>query len=272
MTVTLPDVAVAASNSLIDLAARVQAEHRAVSAALQDSVRHAILAGELLIEAKAQLDHGQWLPWLRDHCEIADRTARLYMRVAKNRAEIEAQIGNGVADLSLNEAAALLMLSSDVRKLLNFSKQAEGLSGEALIDFCIANDVAVITTPDYNPFHGRSEAEKLEWLAFGLFLAHFAGWTPDGAGQHVEWLLQHSFQNVDELLGPTGDRWRDAIGMRHPGQQFRAEWPAFRDAHGHATLADLEEELRGLQARFDKDLAMKLVRQRQRHGKGTRRS
>jgi hypothetical protein len=86
-----------------------------VSAALRDSVRHAIAAGELLIEAKEQLAHGRWLPWLRDQCTISERTAQLYMRVVKNRAEIEAQIRNGVADLSLNEVAALLMLSSDVR-------------------------------------------------------------------------------------------------------------------------------------------------------------
>ena len=32
--------------------------------------------------------HGEWMPWLEEHCKISDRTARLYMRVAKNRAEI----------------------------------------------------------------------------------------------------------------------------------------------------------------------------------------
>ena len=47
------------SNSLPDLAARIRNEHEAVSSALKDSVRHAIAAGELLIEAKAQLKHGQ---------------------------------------------------------------------------------------------------------------------------------------------------------------------------------------------------------------------
>ena len=36
---------------------------------------------------------------------------------------IEAQMRNGVADLSLNEAAAMLMLSSDVRKLLSFARR-----------------------------------------------------------------------------------------------------------------------------------------------------
>jgi Protein of unknown function (DUF3102) len=114
------------SNSLADLAARIKVEHTAVDAALKDSLRHALAAGDLLIEAKTLVSHGQWLPWLRDHCEISERTAQLYMRCAKNRAEIEHQIRNDVADLTLSEAAALLALSSDVRKLLSFVKEIEG--------------------------------------------------------------------------------------------------------------------------------------------------
>ena len=45
-------------------------------------MRHAIEAGALLLEAKEQLKHGQWLPWLKDHCTISERTAQLYMRTA----------------------------------------------------------------------------------------------------------------------------------------------------------------------------------------------
>src|SRR4029077_15336972 len=94
---------IARSNSLVDLAAKVKAEHTAVDAALKESVAHAIKAGELLIEAKALLKHGQWLPWLAEHCSISDRSAQLYMRIAKNREMVEAQIRNGAADLSLNQ-------------------------------------------------------------------------------------------------------------------------------------------------------------------------
>jgi hypothetical protein len=47
--------ALAGDNSLPDLAARIRAEHEAVSTALKESVRHAITAGELLVEAKGQL-------------------------------------------------------------------------------------------------------------------------------------------------------------------------------------------------------------------------
>jgi hypothetical protein len=257
--------ALAGDNSLPDLAARIRAEHEAVSTALKESVRHAITAGELLVEAKGQLGHGRWLPWLRDHCTISERTAQLYMRVAKNRAEIENQMRNGVADLSLNEVAALLMLSSDVRALLSFAKQTDGLSGEALVEFCIANNVAVIKSPGYNPFAGRSEVETLEWLVFTLFLscdraAGRSGFDPDDAWAHVEYLLQRPFQNVAEWLGPAGDEWRRTWSGNHqPTEQFKTGWAAFRDAHAHATLADVEAEHKALCARFREDKAAGVI-------------
>src|SRR5262245_5139507 len=125
-------------NSLADLAARIKAEHTAVADSLNESVKHAIAAGELLLEAKEKVKHGQWLPWLRDNCSLSKPTAQLYMRVAKNRAKAEAQMRNGVADLSLNEAAALLMMSSDLRKLFQFIRDWEHLSGDDLVERCIA--------------------------------------------------------------------------------------------------------------------------------------
>jgi hypothetical protein len=202
---------------------------------------------------------GNGCSWLRDHCSISERTAQLYMRVGKNRDEIEGQMRNGVADLSLNEAAALLMLSSDVRKLMDFAKGAEGLSGEAFVDFCIANNVAVYHDQNYDPFAGRSEAEKLEWLLFIMFLsydgeAHRSGYAPDDAAAHVEYLLQRPFQNVDEWLGPEGDKWR-RISRYRLTEGMKAAWAAFRDAHRGATFADLEAEHKALRARFEKDQA-----------------
>jgi Protein of unknown function (DUF3102) len=247
----------ALSNSLTTLAGRIRAEHEAVSTALKESVRHAIEAGELLIEAKDQLKHGRWLPWLADHCTISDRTAQLYMRVAKNRTEVENQMRSGVADLSLNEAVALLMLSSDVRKLLAFAKTAESLSREGLVDFCIANDVGVIRDSGYDPFHGRSEAEKIEWMVFTIFLTRDAdadrgGWEPEGAQDHVEYLLQRPFQNVDEWMGSEGDEWRRRCGVKwyQPTDGMKAAWATFRDAHRGLSVADVTAEAEAAEARF----------------------
>jgi hypothetical protein len=147
-----------------------------------------------------------------------------------------------------------------VRKLLNFAKQAEGLSGEALIEFCIANNVGVIKDTGYNPFAGRSEAENLEWLVFTLFLScdEAAGrgvFGPEDAWSHVEYLLQRPFQNIDEWLGPPGDEWRAIYGIRQPPEQFKTDWAAFRDAHRYDTLADVEAEHLALCTRFREDKA-----------------
>jgi Protein of unknown function (DUF3102) len=95
------------SNSLAELAARINTEHLAASRALKQGAEHAMNAGDLLIEAKVKVPHGQWLPWLAKHCDISERTAQLYMRLARARPEIEAK-AQRVADLSLRGAVAAL--------------------------------------------------------------------------------------------------------------------------------------------------------------------
>jgi len=89
------------TSTLDDLAARIRAEHEAFISTLRSSLEHAISAGEMLIEAKARLKHGQWLPWLKD--VMPERTASHYMRLARSKNEI----GN-VADLSVRGAVKLL--------------------------------------------------------------------------------------------------------------------------------------------------------------------
>jgi len=74
----------AGDNSLPDLAARILAEHEAAEAANKRGLTHAINAGRLLIEAKAKLTHGRWLPWLSEHCRVPERTAQAYMQVARS--------------------------------------------------------------------------------------------------------------------------------------------------------------------------------------------
>ncbi len=61
------------------LAAKIREHHKAVGAAIV----HAIKAGQLLLEAKRKVGHGNWLPWLEANCEMSERTAQNYMRIAK---------------------------------------------------------------------------------------------------------------------------------------------------------------------------------------------
>jgi hypothetical protein len=93
------------SNSLTDLAARIRTEHETIRRIMENAVQRALTTGDMLLEAKEQLEHGQWMPWLRDHCGMPQRTANLYMRLAKGREVIEA---SDIAGLTLNAAARLL--------------------------------------------------------------------------------------------------------------------------------------------------------------------
>jgi Protein of unknown function (DUF3102) len=124
------------SNSLADLAARIKAEHQTINTALKNIVRHAILAGELLIEAKKQFTkHGEWLPWLSKYCSLTERTAQRYMRVARNKAVIESKSDMAVSDLTLNGALALLTdrrPAADIdRRLLEGVIESDSTSEEA---------------------------------------------------------------------------------------------------------------------------------------------
>jgi Protein of unknown function (DUF3102) len=240
---------VSTSNSLADLAHRIKEEHGAAAASLGDAVRHAIAAGELLIEAKGQVPHGQWLLWLKDHCSLSERTCQFYMRLAKNRAEIEKTNAQSIADsdLTLNEAAALLALSSDVRKLLEFVKETEGLSGEELVKASLDAEVGMIRSPGYDPFHGRSEEEQREWLLFIVFLGK--SWmSVESAESHIEWLLPRPFQNVAEWMGAEGEKCRKIWGMRPIPEAIAKAWPAFLIGHESSSRAEIIAELDALRA------------------------
>lgn len=115
MSDNLPEIKVMPSVSdLPTLAKRINEEHAAVTLAITEGLQHAMTAGDLLLEAKAKVKHGQWLPWLRENCAISERTAQLYMRVARERPMLEMKSAT-VADLTLRGAADELATPVDNR-------------------------------------------------------------------------------------------------------------------------------------------------------------
>ncbi len=74
-----------------ELAREINTEHGHVEAHKRNTIQHAILCGELLLEMKRRVGHGNWLAWVGEHFEASERTARNYMEIAKSAA---------VADLS----------------------------------------------------------------------------------------------------------------------------------------------------------------------------
>jgi len=73
---------------LSEVAQEINQETSSADESWRDALGHAIHSGELLIEAKGLVEHGEWLPWLEANFSGSDPTARLYMRFAANRQQI----------------------------------------------------------------------------------------------------------------------------------------------------------------------------------------
>ena len=91
------------ADPLADLATRIKSLHAQVLDAGKNVVRKAIEAGVALIEAKRQVGHGNWLKWLKENCELSERTAEVYMECARNRQKLEAIIA-AAANMTLAQA------------------------------------------------------------------------------------------------------------------------------------------------------------------------
>lgn len=93
---------------LADLAGRINAEHEAAHVAARSAIEHAIECGRLLSEAKGQLGHGRWLPWVDGNLAFGARQAQKYMRVAEHADAVLAANANSGSRLSINDALKLL--------------------------------------------------------------------------------------------------------------------------------------------------------------------
>jgi 16S rRNA G966 N2-methylase RsmD len=94
------------AKSLEVLAAEIRAEHQAFLRSARTTLEHGIRCGELLTQAKRQLRHGGWLPWLEREFgdSLSVRTAQEYMRVFRHRDELRAKYA---ANAHLGMRAAL---------------------------------------------------------------------------------------------------------------------------------------------------------------------
>ena len=79
--------------------------------------------GKRLLEAKAQLGHGEWLPWLREKVDISERRAQDFMRIAREYSK-----SAEIADLGASKALALLALPESERE--RFAGERHLVDGE----------------------------------------------------------------------------------------------------------------------------------------------
>ncbi len=63
--------------------------HTTVLQQVKQTLEIAIRIGELLIEQKHELEHGQFVPWLKSNLPFSVKTAQNYMKVYRNREELK---------------------------------------------------------------------------------------------------------------------------------------------------------------------------------------
>ena len=78
------------TDALVQYSSGINEEHRLAFRCARDAVEHAKAAGELLLQAKQEIKHGEWISWLEANCEVSPRVAQSYMRIAENWTAIQA--------------------------------------------------------------------------------------------------------------------------------------------------------------------------------------
>ncbi len=85
-----------------ELGQRINEYHTLAAKHAGQAVEAARQAGELLVQAKRNAGHGNWLQWLADNVHFSERTAQAYMRVAKQLPKLTNENRSSVADLTLS--------------------------------------------------------------------------------------------------------------------------------------------------------------------------
>lgn len=79
----------------LTMEAEINAEHQLARESASSAVQHAIRCGQLLVEQKSRLEHGEFGEWIAEHCDFEQSTATRYMKAAR-------QIATGVAISNLS--------------------------------------------------------------------------------------------------------------------------------------------------------------------------
>lgn len=154
-------------STLPELARTINRAQANVENLLNEAVENAVIAGQALIEAKAQVKHGEWQDWISENCSIADRTARSYMRLARELPKLDYEKRQSVAVLPLRDAIAALAnpkpdpdpLYCEAMRLIDDVKEwaAKGFPGASLEDLA---RIAGNHEPEKNAAKIRMRAER----------------------------------------------------------------------------------------------------------------
>jgi Protein of unknown function (DUF3102) len=244
--------------ALPDLAQAIDREHAAAIGSARCAIEHAVECGRLLIQAKAQVAHGEWLPWIEANTTVHPRTAQVYMRLARELPKLSEANANRVAHLTIREAivavsqhtASIAALPPQRQHQLIERAEANGerlasarhhvQRDAALADLALAKPAArpVRSGPDRRKRLLKNAAARRVMIAMG---PNVAGFYIDDLTRELETGDQFRAKQseIDELTRAADGLERQAEALRHEAAQKRKNirsWVASALAEKHGPI------------------------------------
>lgn len=201
--------------------------------------------GRGLIEAKALLDHGAWLPWLTEQVDFSERTAQSFMRLAKEWTNPQT-----LADLGKSKALALLAIPAAEREQFIEANPVAEMSTRQLQEAIAERDAArqQLTAAD-------EEREKLAAQVDSLKSAQAlaADITAKKDAEIVQ--LRAELKTLQDQPVDVAVMEVDQQALEAARSEAAAEATAAMQAKLDKTAADREKAISDLQAKLDKSKA-----------------
>ena len=184
------------------LAAEINLLHEAAEQHATLAVVYAARCGEKLLHAKAVLGHGQWLPWLAEHCHVKERQARKYMTLASEMPELLEPNRHSSADLlGINHAIALLTADEEIKAEV-----------QARID---AGESVTVKEIEALKREAQQERETRQLLAKKLEQAHRQNQTLDlnlqAASEREQRTYKELLETQNQITAIADEQSRSAI-------------------------------------------------------------
>lgn len=141
------------------LIGEINDEYRQAENAWQRTAEHAIRCGQLLHQAKLNLEHGNWTTWLEENFAGSPRVAQRYMQLAEAARE-DPELLDQVAEDSISAAVRTIARTHRQPKAENTLPAPDADTDEATFALTLDQLTRLIHT-----FGGKAPAEKiLRWL------------------------------------------------------------------------------------------------------------
>jgi hypothetical protein len=124
---------------IYDVVEEINHEHELCVGSMQNSLEHAIRVGELLIQQKEKVNHGDWMVWVKMNCDFQISQANKYMRVFTNYSR-----GINLESTDSIKGALRIIIASDPKP----KKETQEPEQELAISFSWFNDERVTDVYD----------------------------------------------------------------------------------------------------------------------------